>query len=71
VLVLLQELLHHEQNPEKHICTTTMHTELINMITHRIVRNIRVCWVHRSVLRREAWNSLRRRERTSVPTGAS
>jgi hypothetical protein len=25
VLVLLQETLHHEQNPEKHICTPTMH----------------------------------------------
>jgi hypothetical protein len=71
VLVLLQELLHHEQDPEKHICATMMHTKLISMITRRIVGKIRGCWVHRSVLRREAWNSLRRRERTSVPTGAS
>ena len=35
VLVLLQELLHHEQNPEKHICTPTMHLKPIDMITRR------------------------------------
>jgi hypothetical protein len=38
VLVLLQELLHHEQNPQEHACTSTMHHRVIDdvaALTHR------------------------------------